>query len=61
MAPLIEAQKLIAGNARRAEERADGVTVDLYRQLTAARKAAEADSVSFATFGVAREAKNLLN
>lgn len=63
MAPLIEAQKLIAENARRAEERADGVTVDLYRQLSQRPKESSGSGLGLLRdlLGVAREAKTFLN
>lgn len=63
MAPLMEAQKLIADNARRAEERADGLAVDLFKNLTTRPKTDTGSGFGLLRdlLGVAKEAKTLLN
>lgn len=62
MAPLIEAQKLIAEQARQNQLRADGLTVDLFKRMDT-RPSPSGNGLGLVRdlLGVAREAKTLLN
>jgi len=63
MAPLIEAQKLIADNAKRDAARADGLTVDLFKHITQRATQGTGSGLGLVRdlIGIAREAKTFLN
>ena len=62
MAPLVEAQKLLAEQARQNQLRADGLTVDLFKRMDT-RPSPSGSGLGLVRdlLGVAREAKTLLN
>ena len=61
--PLLEMSKLVAEHSKRAEERADGLAVDLYKHLHGRPGNPGGSGLGLVRdlLGVAREAKNFLN
>jgi hypothetical protein len=61
--PLVEMARLVAEHAKRSEERADGLAVDLFKHMAQKPQQGSASSIGLVRdlLGIAREAKTFLN